>query len=54
VPYTLIAAAGYSLLLGWARPAPWLLALLLLGGLSVVWAEAFVRHARTGHLIVDD
>jgi low temperature requirement protein LtrA len=35
------AGAALSLVIGWARPAPWLLALLLVLVLSVVWAVAF-------------
>ena len=36
----LVAGAAASLLIGWARPAPWLLALLLVAALSLIWAVA--------------
>jgi low temperature requirement protein LtrA len=42
----LAAGAGAALLVGWARPAPWLLALLLVAVLSVVWFFAVARFLR--------
>jgi hypothetical protein len=53
------AGAVASLVIGWARPAPWALALLLVALLSVLWffavsrvlrADAWggTRHALTG------
>jgi hypothetical protein len=36
----MVAGAVVSLAIGWARPAPWLLALLLVLVLVVVWAIA--------------
>lgn len=47
----LVLAAGAALLVGWARPAPWLLTLILLLLLVVTWAFAFVRWLREGSLI---
>ena len=37
------AGAGAALVVGWARPAPWLLALLLVAILSVLWVFAVSR-----------
>jgi low temperature requirement protein LtrA len=42
----LAASAAASLGIGWARPAPWLLALLLLAILSVLWFFAVSRFLR--------
>jgi low temperature requirement protein LtrA len=42
----LAAGAVAALLVGWARPAPWLLALLLVMILSVVWGFAVSRFLR--------
>ena len=53
VPASLVVAAGASLLVAAARPAPWLLALVLSLLLSAVWIEAFVRHALHGASIAD-
>ncbi len=53
VSLTLAVAAGASLIAGAARPAPWLLALILSGLLFAVWLEAFARHARGGTMISD-
>ena len=39
----LIAGSGAALVVGWARPAPWLLALLLVAILSVLWFFAVSR-----------
>ncbi|MFJ8134149.1 low temperature requirement protein A [Streptomyces hydrogenans] len=51
VQAALVLAAGAALLAAWARPAPWLLALILLLLLVVTWAFAFVRWLREGSLI---
>ncbi|MGH8824370.1 MAG: low temperature requirement protein A [Jiangellaceae bacterium] len=40
------AGAGAALVVGWARPAPWLLALLLVAILSVLWYFAISRFLR--------
>jgi low temperature requirement protein LtrA len=40
--------AAAALLVGWVRPAPWLLALLLVGVLSVLWFLAVSRFLRAG------
>jgi low temperature requirement protein LtrA len=42
----LSAGAAAALLVGWLRPAPWLLALLLVAILSVVWGFAVSRFLR--------
>ena len=42
----LSAGAVAALLVGWLRPAPWLLALLLIVVLSVVWFFAVSRFLR--------
>ena len=42
----LSAGAAAALLVGWLRPAPWLLALLLVAVLSVVWFFAVSRFLR--------
>jgi hypothetical protein len=42
----LAAGAVAALLVGWARPAPWLLALLLVAVLSAVWGFAVSRFLR--------
>lgn len=42
------AAAGVALLVGWWRPAGWLLALLLAAILAAVWLFAVVRLFKTG------
>ena len=47
--YALAAAAAAALLVGWARPAPWLLALLLVAILSAVWWFAVDRWLRLGN-----
>jgi low temperature requirement protein LtrA len=39
----LAIGAGAALVIGWARPAPWLLAVLLVAVLSVLWAFAVLR-----------
>jgi hypothetical protein len=38
-----LVAAVAALVVGWVRPAPWLLALLLVAVLSVLWAFAVLR-----------
>jgi hypothetical protein len=40
------AGAGAALVAGWTRPAPWLLALLLVAILSVLWIFAVRRFLR--------
>jgi len=40
------AGAAAALVVGWARPAPWLLALLLVAILSVLWFFAVSRFLR--------
>ena len=42
----LAAGAGAALLVGWTRPAPWLLALLIVAVLSVIWFFAVARFLR--------
>ena len=42
----LAGGAAAALLVGWLRPAPWLLALLLVAILSVVWFFAVSRFLR--------
>ena len=44
--YSLAMAAVAALLVGWARPAPWLIALLLVAILSAVWWFAVDRWLR--------
>ena len=44
----LAAGAAAALIVGWARPAPWLLALLLVAILSAVWFFAVSRFLRAG------
>ena len=44
----MLGAAGVALLVGWWRPAPWLLALLLAAILASVWLFAVVRLFKTG------
>jgi membrane protein implicated in regulation of membrane protease activity len=41
-------SAGAALVVGWLRPAPWLLALLLVAILSVLWLFAVSRFVRAG------
>jgi low temperature requirement protein LtrA len=43
-----VAGAAASLLIGWTRPVPWLLALLLVGVLGLVWAVAVRGFALAG------
>src|SRR5207237_10289186 len=44
-PLGMVLAIGAvaALIVGWLRPAPWLLALLLVAVLSVIWAFAVLR-----------
>ncbi|MFF0305593.1 hypothetical protein ACFYTV_33405 [Streptomyces sp. NPDC004562] len=51
VQTVLTTAAAGALVVGWARPAPWLLALILLLLLFVTWVFAFVRWLSEGFLI---
>ncbi|MEM9133256.1 MAG: low temperature requirement protein A [Actinomycetota bacterium] len=53
VPRLLVGTAVLALVVGALRPPPWLLALLLYGALSVVWGDAFIRHARSGERIAE-
>jgi hypothetical protein len=43
----LLLGAVAALAIGWARPAPWLLALLLDVVLVAIWSFAFARTVRT-------
>jgi low temperature requirement protein LtrA len=54
VPYSLVAAALLSLVAAALHPRPWLLATILLVLLTLVWVEAFVRHARLGEPFVEE
>ncbi|MFJ7073553.1 low temperature requirement protein A [Streptomyces sp. NPDC098781] len=51
VQAVLVVAAVVALVVGWARPAPWLLALILLLLLTATWVFAFVRWLSQGSLI---
>lgn len=53
VPTSLAGAAALALLAAAVRPAPWLLALVLVVLLSAVWTESFVRHALLGEPFVE-
>ncbi len=44
----MVAAAGVALLVGWWRPTPWLLTLLLAAILAAIWLFAVVRLFKTG------
>ena len=44
----MVGAAGLAVLVGWWRPAAWLLALLLAAILAAVWIFAVVRLFTTG------
>ncbi|HEX6349247.1 MAG TPA: low temperature requirement protein A [Candidatus Dormibacteraeota bacterium] len=46
--FALAAGAALSLVIGWARPAPWLLALLLVAVLGLVWAVAVRAFVTAG------
>jgi Ca2+/Na+ antiporter len=54
VPHSLVAAALVALVAAALHPRPWVLAATLLVLLALVWAEAFVRHARLGEPFVED
>ena len=43
VSIALVAAAAVALVVGWLRPTPWVLALLLVTALSAVWFFAIIR-----------
>lgn len=43
-----VTGAVASVVIGWTRPAPWLLALLLVGVLGLVWAAAVRGFALAG------
>lgn len=51
VQTVLVTAAVGALVAGWSRPAPWLLALILLLLLSATWLFAFIRWMSQGSLI---
>jgi len=42
----MVGGAAAALVAGWARPAPWLLALLLVAILSLLWLFAVSRFLR--------
>ena len=44
----MVGASGLAVLVGWWRPAAWLLALLLVAILAAVWVFAVVRLFTTG------
>ena len=44
----LAVGAAAALVVGWARPAPWLLALLLVGILTALWCFAVSRFLAVG------
>jgi low temperature requirement protein LtrA len=44
--FAMVAGAASALVVGWARPAPWLLALLLVTILSMLWCFAVSRFLR--------
>jgi low temperature requirement protein LtrA len=44
--WALLAGASASIVVGWTRPAPWLLALLLVAILSALWLYAVSRFLR--------
>lgn len=46
---TMASAAALALFVAWLRPAPWLLALLLVLVLSMVWLVAVDRWLRLEH-----
>jgi hypothetical protein len=47
VGYSLVAAARAALAAAAVHPRPWVLAAVLVAVLSIVWFEAFVRHAHS-------
>jgi low temperature requirement protein LtrA len=54
VPHSLLAAALAVLLVAALQPRPSLLAAAALALLTIVWIEAFIRHARLGQPFVAD
>ena len=48
VSRAMVVGAGAAVVAGWARPAPWLFALLLVAILSVLWFFAVSRFLRAG------
>ena len=48
VNLAMAVGAGAAMVVGWARPAPWLFALLLVAILSVLWFFAVSRFLRAG------
>ncbi|MBO9522361.1 MAG: low temperature requirement protein A [Nocardioidaceae bacterium] len=54
VPAGLVLAAAVALLAAALRPEPWLLATVLVGALTAVWVESFVRHARLGQQFLEE
>ena len=48
VKVAMVLGAGASVVVAWARPAPWLFALLLVAVLSVIWFFAVSRFLRAG------
>ena len=49
IGWAMAAAAVASLVVGWLRPAPWLLSLGLVVILSAVWLFAIAKWVRVGH-----
>jgi low temperature requirement protein LtrA len=54
VGYSLVAAALAALAAAAVHPRPWVLAAVLVALLSIVWIEAFVRHAHLGDPFIPD
>jgi low temperature requirement protein LtrA len=54
VPYSLAAAGLVALVVAAFHPRPWVLATTVLALLTLVWTEAFVRHARLGEPFIED
>ena len=52
--FAMVAAAVVALLVGWWRPTPWLLALLLAAILAAVWLFAVLRLFTTGTWTASD
>ncbi|MGB5655292.1 MAG: low temperature requirement protein A, partial [Acidimicrobiia bacterium] len=48
VSWALATAAVASLVVGWLRPAPWLLAFALYAILTAVWLFAIAKWVRVG------
>jgi len=49
-----VAGAAASVIIGWTRPAPWLLAMLLVVVLGLVWAVAVRGFALAGTWVADE